>query len=147
MPDIFQFWDTAALFSPVKVHQQLGKFATKLPKCAQILRSLCKKRAPAWKKKKDNIAGCGSCDKYQLCMLSRIRLWPTLICLFFSPGIIAIIGCLSTYLYWLKMEQIGITVIGPLDWSKKKLCRFFTTTIQFRDSKGEGACRLTFNLV
>ena len=38
------FWDTTALFSTVKVHQKVRKFATKLPKLAKILRSLCKKR-------------------------------------------------------------------------------------------------------
>ena len=43
-PDICQFWSTTALFSSVKVHQKVHKFATKLPRLAKILRSLCKKR-------------------------------------------------------------------------------------------------------
>ena len=44
------------------------------------------------------------------------------------------------------MEQIGITVIGPLDRSKNRTLSILYDK-PFRDSKGEGACRLTFNLV
>ena len=43
---ICQFWDTTALFSPVKVHQKVRKFATKF----------C-------------VAGGGSGDYYELCPL------------------------------------------------------------------------------
>ena len=36
LTDICQFWGTATLFSLVKVHQKVRKFATKQPKLAKI---------------------------------------------------------------------------------------------------------------
>ena len=50
---ICQFWDTTALFSPVKVHQKVRKFATKF----------C-------------VAGGGSGDYYELCPLIHFNGMP-----------------------------------------------------------------------
>ena len=60
LPEICQFWGTNAIFSIVKVHQKVGKFAINWPK----FQSLCKKAHRL--KKKDTIAGGGGGDKYML---------------------------------------------------------------------------------
>ena len=60
IPDIFQFWDTTALFSPVKVHQKVRKFAI----CV-----ICAKQGTDLKKY--TTIGCGGCDKYQLWVANR----------------------------------------------------------------------------
>ena len=60
IPDICQFWDTTALFSPVKVHQKVRKFAI----CV-----ICAKQGTDLKKY--TTIGCGGCDKYQLWVANR----------------------------------------------------------------------------
>ena len=46
-PDICQFLGTIALFSPVKVHQKVRKFAKKITKVGRNFLFAAQKRAPA----------------------------------------------------------------------------------------------------
>ena len=88
IPDICQFWDTTALFSPVKVHQKVRKFA---------IRVICAKQSTDLKKY--TTIGCCGCDKYQLwlftrlvtqiwqiCTLSHLIMWVTCRSYFYSDG-------------------------------------------------------------
>ena len=49
-PDICHFLGTIALFSPVKVHQKVRKFAMKLAIWAKLSCCLCKKKGTDLKK-------------------------------------------------------------------------------------------------
>ena len=60
VPDICQSWDTIELFSPVKVHQKVRKFA---------IRVICAKQSTDLKKY--TTIGCCGCDKYQLWVANR----------------------------------------------------------------------------